>query len=332
MSYGLNANVLIIFEENNYYPFGLKHKGYNDYTPTSNNYKYNGKELQDELGLNMYDYGARNYDPAIGRWMNIDPLAELSRRFSPYTYALNNPAFFIDPDGMKPQAGQSGTYYDWDEGGYRTASGATATYDEAIANHSNNNKPDDWIENKETGEVKWFQGTGGKAEASALNHWGFFDSRGKTKNLGSSFFGTRGTTFLENSQIITEQISYLLAASLKINSMAGVKQDGVNNLAFEYLMSVYFGTSFGKSPEKKSELPGVIWDYGGGVKAENYFVKGLVSRTSYTLFDAYISSQDMGLGSDKTSHVRADAVNYFKTTTANYITPTTLFNINLHKF
>ena len=113
------AGTLDILDEDHYYPFGLKHGVYvpssrKDFTlkggitipileqvrKTEYQYKYNAKEWQDELGLGLYDYGARNYDPAIGRWMNVDPLAEKYRRWSPYTYAVNNPLRFIDPDGM----------------------------------------------------------------------------------------------------------------------------------------------------------------------------------------------------------------------------------------
>ena len=59
-----------IIEESNYYPFGLEHNGYNNVVTSTNpasKLLYNGKELQDELGLNMYDYGARNYDPSALR-------------------------------------------------------------------------------------------------------------------------------------------------------------------------------------------------------------------------------------------------------------------------
>jgi RHS repeat-associated protein len=131
---------LVIQEENNYYPFGLKQLGYNSITTSTNDalkYKYNGKELQEELGLNMYDYGWRNYMPDIGRWTQIDPLFndlkfandnsqvddeddqnevymsiindfELgggiynTDNLNPYGYGYNNPVSFDDPDGRCP--------------------------------------------------------------------------------------------------------------------------------------------------------------------------------------------------------------------------------------
>ncbi|MEW7279214.1 RHS repeat-associated core domain-containing protein [Aquimarina sp. 2201CG1-2-11] len=99
-----------IISEKNYYPFGLTHKGYNGNVSSLGNSTaqlrgFGGKEEQNELGLGWIDITARNYDPALGRWMNLDPLAEQMRRHSPYNYAFDNPIYFIDPDGMKPFGG-----------------------------------------------------------------------------------------------------------------------------------------------------------------------------------------------------------------------------------
>ena len=67
---------------------------------TEYQYKYNAKEWQDELGLNVYDYGARLYMPDLGRWSVMDNLSDKWNQFSPYNYTLNNPILFIDPDGL----------------------------------------------------------------------------------------------------------------------------------------------------------------------------------------------------------------------------------------
>jgi len=95
-----------IIEESHYYPFGLKQKGYNENISANGNslaqqWKFGGKQYQEELDLNWYDVTARNYDPALGRWMNIDPLAEKYPHFTPYHYVYNNPINFIDPDGRE---------------------------------------------------------------------------------------------------------------------------------------------------------------------------------------------------------------------------------------
>ena len=103
---------LKILDESHYYPFGLKHQEYSTFgfvsnpiqgviiAPLTNNpyqYKYNGKEWQDELNFNMYDMDMRQYDPAIARWVVLDPVIHHS--LSPYSAFDNNPVFWADPSG-----------------------------------------------------------------------------------------------------------------------------------------------------------------------------------------------------------------------------------------
>ena len=64
------------------------------------NYLYNGKELQTDLDLDWYDYGARMYDPMLGKFHSVDPWAEKYYFHSPYLYAYNNPLRFTDYMGM----------------------------------------------------------------------------------------------------------------------------------------------------------------------------------------------------------------------------------------
>ena len=85
-----------------YYPFGTPisdpHSAIN---PDHQPFRYNGKELDMMHGLNTYDYGARQYDPILGRWDRMDPMCEKYYSVSPYAYCGNNPVNRIDLDGRE---------------------------------------------------------------------------------------------------------------------------------------------------------------------------------------------------------------------------------------
>ena len=94
-----NANVSIL-QESHYYPFGMEMTG--EWQNTSKhdyNYLYNGKELHKDFSFDMAAYGARFYDPSIGRFTSVDPMTEERNWLSPYNYVQNNPINRIDPDG-----------------------------------------------------------------------------------------------------------------------------------------------------------------------------------------------------------------------------------------
>ncbi len=123
-----------IIEESNYYPFGLKHKGYNTaYTggnATAQKFKYNGIELEEVTGL--YEMDLRAYDPTIARWTGIDPVTHWS--MSTYTAFDNNPVYWADPSGAN-------SIYNSKTGQY-VINGQEVTFDEALAYANNGGNAD----------------------------------------------------------------------------------------------------------------------------------------------------------------------------------------------
>ncbi|MEM1322275.1 MAG: DUF6443 domain-containing protein, partial [Bacteroidota bacterium] len=91
-----------IIQENHYYPFGMKMDGpWAPQVGPTNRYQYNGKELNGEFGLDLYEYGFRWYDPVLGRFTGVDPIADDFAWVSVYNYAENSPVANIDLHGLQ---------------------------------------------------------------------------------------------------------------------------------------------------------------------------------------------------------------------------------------
>ena len=102
----LNSSVTTV-EKSHYYPTGIRFYVESTSNSAALPFRYNGKEFEKMNGLNWYDYGARFYDPQIGRFHTQDRFAEKYVNFSPYQYAANNPLRFIDVNGDSISASQS---------------------------------------------------------------------------------------------------------------------------------------------------------------------------------------------------------------------------------
>ncbi|WP_245179216.1 RHS repeat domain-containing protein [Flavobacterium chilense] len=136
----------------------------------------------------MYDYGARNYAPALGRWMNIDPLAEKAFNFSPNTYAINNPVYFIDPDGKeidisliykKDKNGKEIR----DKDGNRILTNVNITITGKIINFSDNNVDmDKAVSDITTSLEKSFSGTFGDDKVKATANFSVANSMKDVKD------------------------------------------------------------------------------------------------------------------------------------------------------
>ncbi len=334
VSYTNNGINAAIIEENHYYPFGLKHKKYGsvdkdlvcvnedcyeigiDVVPPqarkSYQYKVQNKEWQDELGLNLYDFHARLFDPAINRTLTIDPKSEMFYSMSPYSFLNNSPLITIDPDGKMSIDGL-----------------------------------DDWIKNLSTGEVKWFSGIGNEAMMSAQAHWNMYGSQENLQNLGRSFFGTTSNNISDSSQMYEQRISYLsdVASRLDNNTTLNVEGRNIsfpNTVTFEYLSNKFLTTTYDKIEHKNSfgKLAQDLWTLGGGVyfdnlvqkKVPNSFLKLAVPN----VLDALLTSETLNGGTNRMAKEKA-IINHKKeehlnNITKKLLTSETLFLIGLRKF
>ena len=139
-----SSNQLEVVRSQDYDPFGVVLDGIDYKAPSDTlhrKYFFNGKEYMITVGLKMYDYGARQYNPRLGRFYQVDPKADLMPNISPYAFSFNNPLRYRDYDGQIPYPisvrsfapfKDFGFGYHGDNRGYSTSSDVSARVHQRI--------------------------------------------------------------------------------------------------------------------------------------------------------------------------------------------------------
>jgi len=195
----------------------------------TNNYKYNGKEQQtkeftDGSGLELYDFGARQHDPQIGRWTTIDPLAQKRDWVTPYNYVQNNPLNRIDPNGL--------TDYTLDK-----KTGDVKQIGEK------NDDPDRILKTNRKGEVKYKKNGEAKVAMGGIEKGILKDGINFQKNDNVIAVGGKGQPTVDGVKSFTLQLSEYIGKEIKGYSYSS---DGTKN-ATDMVLGKYVDNEFQKS-------------------------------------------------------------------------------------
>ncbi|WP_075343641.1 DUF6443 domain-containing protein [Tenacibaculum agarivorans] len=195
-----------IIEEKNYYPFGLKQKGYNNNisslgNSTAQKFGYNGIELEEALGLNLMEMDMRQYDATVARWTSIDPVIHYD--FSPYQAFDNNPVFFADPSGAD-------SIYNFDTGKY-VINGKEVSFNEAL-DYANNGGNSDGSNNNVTDEGCCGGNKKGKKSVKNMSAGQFY---------GMAYNGASRTAFLNGNDPYNPTQSDIDQSERESNEAAG---------------------------------------------------------------------------------------------------------------
>ena len=247
-------------EANHYYPFGGVFASTGNVQP----YKYNGKELDTEKGLNWYDYGARMYDAALGRFTTVDPLAENLYPWSSYAYCLNNPIKYVDPTGCLASTHTDSlgnvveVYNDGDLGVYKHNTDFEGTKQELAENYSSNNT------------------AAGGEKMGETYEWNSFVDPDKRTPVGQIDFGS-----FEASRMVFNRFRYLSTLKMKPLELAVYALNANNGECFDIKHGdPYKGSQFGKGKYVSRRDAGNIL---AGMVARR---GGLSAEVTYTAFGA----------------------------------------------
>ncbi|CAL2093779.1 protein of unknown function [Tenacibaculum sp. 190524A02b] len=266
------------------FPFGLKHKGYNNNisslgNSTAQKFGYNGKELEESLGLNWLEYGARNYNASLGRFFNIDRYSESFMPISTYQYGANNPVLYMD---------YNGDYITIDVAGVDVIYENGKTY---------------WVEKDKNGNIKKGDEFDGKGTAFYRQAVKDLNKVGSTKQGGRIIGKLQESSDAYNissSGFANINTTDPISGNIKYSQKGGVSADGVNfnksyitlghELAHAYDVDRGFDTFSESSGVKDTEV--------NAVSFENY-LRALDGETTMRLYyDRYIGDKLGGKTAD----------------------------------